>query len=193
MKIPLRFLLFGSKSQTEAVSASPWCVWLKNQMVKFESLEKLHLAEETWRLWSFLLVWEWVVWSALFCPLVPVGACVLAWLGAAKSASTDHMEKNTYWPLQVLLLSEVLLLSHKLLRNAFRWRKARFHLKIQCDWLIWMCKKPLSTELLGLQHGTSGPGVHQPGFYALPLWCVENFRNGCVRSVCLVWFCCWSF
>lgn len=30
-------------------------------------------------------------------------------------------------------------------------------------------------------------------FHALSLWCVENFRNWCVRSVCLVCFCCWSF
>lgn len=45
-----------------------------------------------------------------------------------------------------LLPSEVLLLSHKILRNGFRWRKARFHLRMQCDWwLIGMCKNNLGT------------------------------------------------
>lgn len=56
------------------MSASPWCVWVKNRMLKRESLEKVHLAEGMWRFWSFFLIWEWVVWSALFCFLVPVGA-----------------------------------------------------------------------------------------------------------------------
>lgn len=78
--------------------------------------------------------WCEVLCSASWSPWEP-------WLRAAKSASTNHMEKNTYWPLQILL-SDVLLLSHKLLRNGFRWRKVHFHLRIQCDWwLIWMCKK----------------------------------------------------
>lgn len=194
-KQPLSFL-FGPKSQTEVMSASPWCVWVKNQMLKFESLEELHLAEGTWRLWSFLLIWEWVVWSALFCFLVPMGACVLARLRAAKSASTHQMEKNTYWPLQILLLSEVLLLSHKLLRNGFRWRKAHFHLRVQCDWwLIWTCKKnPGYSWLLSCWACSTGLiSLAWCGFHALSLWCVENFRNCCVRSVCLVPFCCWSF
>lgn len=104
--------------------------------------------------------------------------------------------KNTYWPLQILLLSEVLLLSHKLLRNGFRWRKAHFHLRVQCDWwLIRTCKKnPGYSWVLSCWACSTGLiSLAWCGFHALSLWCMENFRNCCVRNVCLVPFCCWSF
>lgn len=154
-------LLFGSKSQTEVMSAS-WCAWVKNWMLKHESIEKVHLAEGMWRFWSFLPIWEWLVWSALFCFLVPVGAVAQS----GQICKYKSHGKKHYWPLQILLF-EVLLLSHKLLRNGFRWRKVHFHLRIQCDWwLIWMCKKKkkatwvlLTAELLSLQNGTNGLGL----------------------------------
>lgn len=80
---------------------------------------------------------DWHVGAPFSFP-VPVAAPALALPGAAESESTGHVEKNTCWPVQILPLSEALLLSHKLLRNGFGRQKAHFHLRIQCDdWYGW--------------------------------------------------------
>lgn len=161
-------MLFGSKSQTEVMSASPWCVCVKNLMLKFESLEKLHLAEGTWRLWSLLLIWEWVAWSALFSFLVPMGARVLARLRVAKSASTGHMEKKA--PIDQCKFSFFLRFCCLVTNFWEMVSGGGKHISIlKCsvidDW--YGCAKKTwvlpTAELLGLQHGTSGPWVGQPG------------------------------
>lgn len=182
------------------MSTSPWCLWVKNQMLKFESHEKLHLAKGTWRLWSFLLAWEWVAWSALFCCLVPVGACVLAWLRAAKSASTHRMEKTpidqckffflrfcclvtNFWEMVSGGGKHIFILEYSVIDYWYGCAKKNpgYSRLLSC----WACSMgPMGLELISLAWC---------GFCALSLWCVENFRNCRVRSVCLVRFYCWSF
>lgn len=125
---------------------------------------------------------DWHI-GALFSSLVR--ARVLALPGASRSENTDHVEKNTCWPVQILPLFEVLLLTHKLLRNSFGRQKAHFHLRMQCDdW--YGCAKPPEAGVVGAADCraavASSPAAWGQSAWdgvALtprPLWCEENLN-----------------
>lgn len=108
--------------------------------------------------------WHEVLCSPSWSPWEP-----MCWPGSERPNLQVQItwKKSTYWPVQILLLSEVLLLSHKLLRNGFGWRKAHFHLRMQCDrWLIWMCKKNLGTP----DCWAAGPAAWDQRALGWPAW-----------------------